>query len=105
MFMGTYIVFNKNKYNNGNISKETIFKNQERNKGRKGRRKEERNKVGRKERGDGRKEGRGRETNKRIEKQKEKRKNQAPVFEFHYSLSTFGIHTHSEYEFSQLTPR
>ena len=48
MFTGTYIVFNKNKYNNGNISKETIFKNQERNKGRKGRRKEKREKEGRK---------------------------------------------------------
>ena len=39
------------------------------------------------------------------QRNKEKRKNQALVFEFHCFLSTFGIHTHSEYEFSQLTPR
>lgn len=50
--MGTYIVFNKKKYNNGNVSKETIFKNQERNKGRKGRRKKEREKEGRKKEGE-----------------------------------------------------
>lgn len=69
-------------------------------KGREGGRKRER-KMGRKERGAGRKKERGRETDRETKK----RRNQALAFEFHCFLSPFGTHTHSEYEFSQLTPR
>lgn len=52
MFMGTYIVFNKNKYNNGNISKETIFKNQERKQRKEGKEEERERKEGRKKDGE-----------------------------------------------------
>lgn len=52
-------------------------------------------------------EGRKKEGEKQTieQRNKEKRKNQALVFEFYCFLSTFGIHAHSEDEFSQLTPR
>ena len=81
-----------------------IFLNKlETKEGREGGRKRDRKQEGKKEGMEERKKEGEKQT---IEQRnKEKRKNQALVFEFHCFLSTFGIHTHSEYEFSQLTPR